>query len=174
MIMFVALLVSSAAVSTVERDGPEYVAARTQAQTCVAATVKGDVAKVIDLTHPKLVAQLGGRKKAIERVREARDKLERDGVTYVSGEATAPDAMYRSGGALYCVIPVTYRVKAGEMRVRMKSPFIGVSADGGRNWTFFDTSRGEAVLRKLFPEIPKELKFPADEEPVVEPNAPEK
>lgn len=158
------LLAALAAQEHAERN-----AAQSQAQICVEATAKGDIAKVVDLTHPKVVAMGGGREKVISGTRQKRDALEKQGVSYVSGKADVPTTIYRTKTGLYCVVPVAYRVKAGETRLIMKSPLVGISTDSGKSWTFLDTSPGEATVRKLFPELPKDLKFPPDEELQVEP-----
>ena len=95
--------------------------------------------------------------------------LEENGLTYLSGKADTPDALHQAGSDLYWVIPVAYRLKSENAKVVLKSPLIGVSTDGGKNWKFLDTSGGETNVRKLVPEIPGALKFPPDEDPTVEP-----
>jgi hypothetical protein len=144
--------------------------ARTQAQQCVDAIVKKNYEKVAELTHAKIIALLGGRAKMIELTRRKVEKLESDGIKRLSGRAVLPATIERSGKTLYCLIPVTYRVDTGEAKVLVKSPFLGVSIDDGKSWKFLDTEVGEEKLRKLLPEIPRNLKFPAEVEPVVEPS----
>jgi len=151
------------------QSGPEQKAAQSQAQVCVDATVKGDIEKVVDLTHPKVITTSGGRQNLISATLKKRNAIEQQGVTYVSGRADAPSTIYMAESGIYCVVPVVYRVRAGENKLIMKSPLIGVSTDSGKTWKFLDTSPGESVVRKVFPEIPKELKFPPDEELQVEP-----
>lgn len=165
--MFVFLPVLLAALAA--QPAPELKAAQGQAQKCVEATVKGDIETVVDLTHTRVIAVSGGRQQIISATLKKRNALENQGVSYVSGKADTPTSLYKSKTELYCVVPVAYRVKAGDNKLIMKSPLIGVSTDRGKTWRFLDTSPGEANVRKVVPELPTELKFPPDEELQVEP-----
>jgi hypothetical protein len=73
--------------------------------------VKSDIEKVADLTHLRVIALVGGRRKMIERTRQAREELKSYGLIYVSAKAETPDSLHRAGTGLYCVVPLTYRVK---------------------------------------------------------------
>lgn len=163
------LLAPVVALSLATGDDPAARAARDQARLCVAAVVAGDLGKVADLTHPRALAAAGGRQKMIDALRRARAGLEADGVSYLSGEAGLPASLHRGKGGLYCVVPVAYRIRSGDDRYRLRSPLVAVSADEGRTWRFADTAPGEEAVRKVIPEIPRDLAFPADEEPTIEP-----
>jgi hypothetical protein len=54
----------------------------------------------------------------------------------------------------------------------LKSPMVGASYDEAKTWRFLDISPGEEKVRKMVPEIPKSLKFPADEDPQPDPGQP--
>jgi hypothetical protein len=142
-------------------DDPAKKSAQQLAQMCGEATVKNDVEKLIDLTHPKAVALMGGRDRAIKLTREAMKKMETEGVKMVSlGKVLAPEKIYPAGESLYCAVPVSFHMTIDDSKVLLRSALIGVSGDSGKTWKFVDISRGEKLVRELLPDMPAELKFP--------------
>ena len=137
------------------------------AKACAEATVKKDLAKVIDLTHPMAVAAMGGRQKAIKLAEEELKKAEQDGVKMLSvAEVLLPEKIYPSVKAHYCVVPVSFRIKVDDSRYFLRSSLIGISINAGKTWKFVDISLGEKAVRALLPDMPKELAFPPKAEAV--------
>lgn len=139
------------------------------ANACAQATIKKDLAKVIDLTHPSAVAAMGGRRLAIKTAEEELKKAERDGVRMLSvAEVLVPKKIYPSAKAHYCVVPVSFHIKVDDSKYFLRSALIGISIDAGKAWKFVDVSLGEEAVRKLLPDMPKELGFPPKAEAVPE------
>jgi hypothetical protein len=139
------------------------------AKACAEATIKKDLAKVIDLTHPMAVAAMGGRRTAIKIAEEELKKAEQDGVKMLSvAEVLLPKKIYPSAKAHYCVVPVSFHIKVDDSKYLLRSALIGISIDAGKTWKFVDISLGEEAVRKLLPDMPKELDFPPKAEAVPE------
>ena len=103
-------------------------------------------------------------------MRQADEKLQKAGLTYQSGSVSPPSAIVPDTGGLYCFIPVTFRARIDGSRYLLKSSLLGISSDDGKTWKFLYTSQGEANIRKVVPEIPGALKFPAEVDPVPDPD----
>ena len=144
---------------------PKIDAAQAQAQACAEASITGDLNKLADFTHPKLIALIGGRTKLIEGLSKQREKLKIAGLSFVSVQAQVPTEVIAGGAGWYCVVPLTYRVKTVEGRMLLDQPMLGISNDDGKTWRYLDLTMTEPQVRKLFPEIPKTLKIPPDAEP---------
>jgi hypothetical protein len=150
-------------------DDPAKKSAQEFAKKCAEATYKSDVEALVDLTHPKVVAIMGGRDKAIKLMREVMKKTEDQGIKMLSvGEVLVPDKIYPSNGSYYCAVPVSFHVMIDDKKVLLRSGLIGVSADSGKTWKFLDINRGEKAVRELVPDIPADLKFPPKPEAIPE------
>src|SRR3954467_5170995 len=70
---------------------------RAKAQECADAMLNGDYAKVVDMTHPTLIAKSGGRQKVIDMLAEgvAQAKAQNGGL--MSYKAQAPSEILGSG-----------------------------------------------------------------------------
>ncbi len=142
--------------------------AHEQAQACANATVKGDFAKLADLTHPSVLKAIGGREAMIEKTSAAMDQMKQQGMSFDPPKVDAPKTLTRSGSTLFCVAPTAITIKAPTARIKMKSFLLGVSTDDGKTWKFLDGNPGEENLRKILPEIPKDMKLPEKTKPEIE------
>lgn len=134
------------------------------------ATVAGDYEKLIDLTHPSLIKAAGDRTTLMKVLKDGMKEMADQGFRLKSMKAEAPEKLHRTENGLFCMVPVTLVVeKMGEFRLTGANFLVGHSADDGKTWTFLDTVQGEKRVRKIFPEIPADLPFPARPEPKVEP-----
>ena len=142
-------------------DDPAKKSARDLAREYSEATVKNELGKVVDLTHPLAVAALGGREQAIKRSEAEAKRAEQGGLKMLSVESVPfPGKIFATKKAHYCVVPVSFRITVGESRFLLRSALIGVSNDSGKTWKFVDVSMGEKTIRKYIPDIPQELEFP--------------
>ena len=162
--------------SVLAAEDAKLSAALKQAQECGDATVKGDYEKLVDLTHPAVVKLAGGKEKMIDLLKKSIGEMKDQGIIFESSKSSAADSYIRSGTALFCVIPTVVKLKvekksetkSEKKRLTLPSFLLGVSNDDGKTWKFLDGAQGEPGLRKLVPEIPKDLKFPEKAKPVFE------
>lgn len=128
-----------------------------------AATVKGDYGAVIDLTHPKVVEELGGREKAIGGAKAVMEMLKDKGLAIKSLKAEEPQAPVRGEKNLYVFVPTKMEMTTPKGTIVGTSYLLGVSSDDGKTWRFVDGAAGPDETRKMFPDIPEKLKLPKPE-----------
>jgi hypothetical protein len=137
-----------------------------QAKQLETALGSKDYAKVIDLTYPKVVEVGGGRDKLLGEMTKEMQSLEAQGVMLLSSTAAVPSQYVTDANGIYAVVPVTTRIKAQEGVFQTEGSLIGISTDGGQNWTFVDaTGKDQTELKKVLPNFDK-LNVPPEKPPV--------
>jgi hypothetical protein len=153
---------SSSPIATAE----SYPNLTARAQELTEALGRKDYAKVIDLTYPKVVEVGGGREKLLAAMTDEVKSMESEGVEIISSNASAPTQIVHDTDGIFAVVPVTSKVKAQDGTFQTEGSLIGISTDGGQNWTFVDASGKDLTeLKKVLPNLDK-LKLPADKAPV--------
>lgn len=147
------------------QDDPRLKTAEEQAQKCIDATISGDVEKLADLTHPKVIEKAGGREAMIEKVRKGMADLKDQGFNFDAGTVEAPKAIREADGKAYAVVPTTINISFDKGTLKAQSYLLGVSSDDGKTWTFLDGSPGPEAIRKLLPDIPEALELPEKKDP---------
>lgn len=141
-----------------------------QAQQLSDAVVKGDFAGATDLTYPKLVRLLGGRAKFIAHFKKSINELQSDRFRLSEIAVGEPRDIVRVGREYYAIVPSKMRFKVAEGMLVGEAFMIGISTDGGQNWTFIDSGAGsdKTVLEALFgPEAASKLRIPETKRPVL-------
>jgi hypothetical protein len=156
----VVVLFLGASFSFAKAEDAKLTAARKQAQECGEATVKGDYKKLVEMTHPSAVKSVGGKEKMIDLLEKSMAELKSKGFAFTSFKADPVQSSATKGGSLYCILPSTLKIKIDQRNITQRSYLLGISSDGGKTWKFLEGAQGEPGLRKLMPEIPKDLKFP--------------
>ena len=137
-----------------------------RAQELTEALGRKDYARVIDLTYPKVVEVGGGREKLLATMTDEVKSMESEGVEIISSTAAPPTQVIHDADGIYAVVPVTSKVKAQEGTFQTEGSLIGISTDGGQNWTFVDASGKDLTeLKKVLPNLDK-LNLPPDKAPV--------
>jgi hypothetical protein len=165
LLLLVCLVVGSAKVSPEEAEIRK--AAKAKAEAIQTALVKGDFGAVADATHPKVVEQLGGREKMLAVLTKTLDEMKSRGAELKKMDVLDPSALAKAGKDIYVFIPFDLEMKLPGKRVRARGGLVGVSSDGGKSWTFIDTSPGRDVIKKMLPELPDAITFPRKTEPTV-------
>ena len=133
------------------------------------ALVQGDYGKMADLTHPKLVEQVGGRAKMISMIELGMKEMKAQGIEFKSATVEAPSAVVKEGGHLFSVVPFTLKMSVPGGAMSQKSYLIASSADGGKQWHFVDGSGvDDEKLKLMYGSVPLKLKLPAKVPPVIE------
>jgi hypothetical protein len=138
------------------------------AQDLGAATVTGDYAKVIDLTHDSLVKMMGGREKAIAATAAAMNQMKASGFALTAYDVGDPGKLYSEGGSTFVVIPTSTHMTVPGGRVTARSYLLGISPDGGKTWRFVDgtgITKHKDKLDQLLPRLPADLRLPEVEKP---------
>ena len=124
-----------------------------------------DYGKVVELTYPKLVDFLGGREKMLADMTKQMKTMETEGVELLSSVSSPPTQFVHDANAVYAVVPVTSKLKAKDGIFQTEGSLIGISNDGGANWTFVDASgKDQKELKTFLPNVDK-LTLPAEKPP---------
>jgi len=138
-----------------------------QAKEVNDALLRKDYQRVLDLTYPKVIEMAGGREKMLANLTSGLKEMETEGVVLLSSTAGDPTQFVHDAGTIYAVMPVTLKVKAKDGVFQSEGGLIGISSDGGANWTFIDASgKDQKELKALLPRTLDKLKLPADKPPV--------
>ncbi|HYW69606.1 MAG TPA: hypothetical protein VE961_01140 [Pyrinomonadaceae bacterium] len=137
-----------------------------RAKELEAALANKDYAKFIDLTYPKVVELGGGRDKLLAEMTREMQSWNAEGVELLSATCGAPGQFVSDNTGIYAVVPVTTKIKAKDGIFQTDGSLIGVSTDGGVNWTFVDaTGKDQTELKQILPNLDK-LNLPAEKPPV--------
>ena len=137
-----------------------------RAQELMDAVAQKDYAKIVDLTYPKVIEVGGGREKLLAATTAEVKSMEAEGVTIISSTTSPPSQILHDAGAIFAVVPVTTKVKATGGTFQTEGALIGISNDGGRNWTFVDaTGKDQTELKEVLPNLDK-LNLPPEKAPV--------
>lgn len=132
-----------------------------QAEESGRAFIRGDLGRLADYTHPRLIELMGGREKMIEFVRKDMEEMKAEGFKPLSYVPSAPTQVLRVGGQTYAVVPLKFRMRAPKEIYISNSFVVAVSGDDGRNWTFLSGGGVDDVrLKILLPDAAGKLKLP--------------
>lgn len=147
-------------------SGENYPNLTAQAKQLEEALGHKDYAKVLDLTYAKVIELGGGREKLLAAMTQQVKTMESEGVEILSTNTSSPSQFLHEGNAIYAVIPATSKFKAKDGVFQTEGSLIGISNDGGANWTFVDaTGKDQTELKKILPNLDK-LNLPAEKDPV--------
>lgn len=138
-----------------------------QAQEVNDAFRRRDFARMVDMTYPKVVEAAGGRDRMLASFTKEMKEMEAEGVTVLSSTAEAPTQIINISGSVYAVIPTTLKVKAKDGVFQTEGSMIGISSDGGTNWTFIDAGgKDQKQLKSILPDAVDKLNLPPEKQPV--------
>ncbi len=149
----------------------EYPSLKAQAEEMSRAFLAGDYKKFVALNHPRLVELAGGPKAMEDYIRREMQRTEAERFKVISYEVGEPEPAARIGGALYAVLPSALKMQTPVGTATQPSFLIGVTRDGGENWTFVGGtgSADRDQLRMILPEALDKLKLPEVKPPTLEP-----
>ena len=141
-----------------------------QAQELSEAILSANFDKAAELTYPKLIDLMGGRTKFISALREAMGQIQSDQFRLESVTVGEPRDLIQVKGQQYVIVPTTMKMKVPEGLLVGDAFMIGVSSDGGHNWTFVDSggrSMDKTKLKILFPLAAEKLRLPEVKRPTL-------
>lgn len=142
-------------------------AIKSRAEEVQTAVFKGDAVKVVDLTHPKAVENLGGKVKMAATLTKDMKEMKEKGFEFKTMKVLDPSDPVSVGKELYVVVPYVYEVQYRGTRWKRNGSLIGVSSDKGTSWVFLDTIPGREKLKELLPDLPASLVIPKIEPPTM-------
>lgn len=142
-----------------------YPSLKIQAEELCTATVKGDFAKLADLTHAKLLEKLGGRDKLIAFLKRDSEGMKADGFELMSATVSDAIQIVKVEKELFAVLPLTLTIKAPKGKAIQESSVIGISDDDGANWKFIN-GINQQRFSLLFPNAASKVQIPAEKPPV--------
>src|SRR5262249_35465480 len=135
-------------------------AVKGQMKKLLNATTEGDADTIVAMTHPKALEKLGGAEKAAQFIKKMLAVVKARGHTFQVTEMSQPKVV-KSKDEYYSVAPYTLVVNGVGKRVVQKTAVIGVSVDNGKSWKFVNLdAEGEAKVRQMMPDLPRELAIP--------------
>jgi hypothetical protein len=90
------------------------------------ATLKDDYETVIDLTHPKVVKEMGGRDKAIDAAKQIMKELQAKGFKVASFEAGEPGDPVRGGKEIYVLVPTAMEMTTPKGKLKGTGFLLGI------------------------------------------------
>jgi hypothetical protein len=131
------------------------------------AFARKDYGRFADLTYPKVVELVGGRDQMLQGITQQLKEMEAEGVVLLSSTSGSPTQFVHDSGSIYAVLPTTLKAKAKDGIFQSEGSMIGVSSDGGTNWTFIDASgKDHRELKTLLGNVVDRLNLPPDKRPV--------
>jgi hypothetical protein len=129
------------------------------------AKLKGDYSKLADLMHARVIQSMGGKENMIAQTDKMMKMMKKDGIEFKSFKLGEPSAIVKQGTDLYIYVPneMTITIKGGKLI--QQNYVVGVSPDQGKSWTFAETD-STGRIKKIFPNLPNELKLPDTKKPV--------
>lgn len=139
-------------------------AAKAQFEELSRAAMAKDFARVVDMMHPGVVADDGGRDKEIARYQSMVQLMASKGYVVESWDIGTPGDVVPAGDDLMVVIPFALKLTTPKGRSTKPTFEIGVSADKGQTWKFVSGDIGPDRLKKVLPNLPAALKLPERQE----------
>jgi hypothetical protein len=162
------LLCSLAGCAPVNRENAEIKkTAKAQAEVIQTALIQGDFGKVADLTHPKIVEAGGGKDRMVAMMAAGTKEMKEQGIEFKAMTVLEPSEPVPAGKELYIVVPFILEMSGSGQRFQTKAAIVGISGDGGKTWSFVDTTPGRDALKKVFPNLPDSLDIPKKEAPTL-------
>jgi hypothetical protein len=131
-------------------------AARDHADKCAQAVIREDFDQLVKYMYPKAVEKIGGKEKVIAVIQQTK-KL---GMTPKAASIGEIPEIKESHGQQFAAVPETIEFSTAGGSLRMESTMLGISDDGGRNWTFIDSAGSPAnakLIHELVPNLPSDL-----------------
>ncbi len=129
-----------------------------------------DHARMADLSHPKLVIQMGGKDKYVKRLNEMAAEFKNDGFNMYDMKLSTPAEIAEQGSEYYSVVPYTLFMSGPEnKKCELPTYLIGHSTDWGGSWKFIDGSGiagDRKKLKMVIPNFPDSLALPVLREPI--------
>ena len=171
MLIFILLCLSIQGAASTQK-AIDHKKLKLQAQELCDATLKGDFGRAADLTYPKLIQLMGGRTQYLAVLEKGMKETQSAQFQISSMTVGEPRDIFKFNTQHYAIVPTIMRMKVPQGTLVGEGFMIGISADGGQNWTFVDSgpaAQDKQKLRILFGPAAEELRLPDEKRPVLYP-----
>ncbi|WP_342644759.1 hypothetical protein [Mucilaginibacter sp. CSA2-8R] len=136
------------------------------------ATVKSDFETVLAYTHPKLVAEAGGKDSLLSIVNKSFEVMKSQGIAIKSFTIGRPGEVSKIDQLYFSVVPQTLVMQVPGGTLSAQSCTLAVSEDAGQHWFFINPkAENEARLWAIFPQMKGKLIIPTFGQPIFTPDA---
>ena len=143
------------------------IALQEQAAKMGAAFVKGDYKTFASYNYPPLLKAMGGESRMIDAMKESVDELKEKGINFSNITFDKPTKIIKVGKELQSTIAQHTEMLQSSSKITSTSTLVALSTDNGTTWKFVDTSNKDIrIVRKLLPNLSKEIIIPAQQPPV--------
>ena len=137
----------------------KYPSLKVQAQDLADAVLNKNFEKIVEFTHPTVVAFLGGREKMIATIKQTfENSFDKDGVTLLGFRYGEIEQEVKVDNSIFAVLAEVVRIQIKDTKYEADSSEIAVSADGGKNWKFVSGTTGQELFNKMFPKTADKIK----------------
>ncbi|RJG49879.1 hypothetical protein [Motilimonas pumila] len=128
------------------------------------ATMSADYQRVIAMTHPKMIAKIGGPSMAKDIAYEAVRLLNERGVEIAGLKINEPTHYYHLSNTEVVVVPTELALTSGTGRVETNSYLLAVR-EQDKGWLFIDSNAIKNLddLKTVLPQLPEEFTLPRKE-----------
>lgn len=133
----------------------------TDADRMAKALIESDYNTFLNYTYPKILKDMGGRKKMQETIKKQMDDLSLQGVKILSITYGEPNVIIKEKDELQTTLlqEMTFDTKEG--KIQTKSSIIAISTNNGNSWYFVDPGeRDLETVRLSLPNLSKKLVLP--------------
>ncbi|QPH41598.1 hypothetical protein [Pedobacter endophyticus] len=135
-----------------------------QANDMLVAFQKGDYNTLLRYTHPKIIEDFGGQKKALKTIKIAIETLRNQKVQIKKVILGKPTQIITDEKTIQCVMPQNMEMQIDETIAKSTVYIFGISYNGGNTWYFVNAdSEKEESLRTKIPEMNKHIVIPKSE-----------
>jgi len=144
---------------------------KTQAMDMARALLKKDYTTFTRYIHPEILKKAGGQEKLIQKMDTINAKSKEFGAEIKKVVIGNPGPVISYKNELQCVIPQTTEMQTVFGKLELETSLIGISNDGGKNWTFIDTSIYNIKdVKASLPSLSPDLVIPPAKQPKFTPN----
>ncbi len=138
-------------------------AVNAEVKKMVQATIDGKYEVVLSMTHPNALEEVGDKDKFAGQLKAVMEAIKEKGLIFTVTEIGKP-TVTKGDKDYFAVAPYTLEVTGLGKKITCKTAAIGVSADTGKTWKFINIdAKGENEIRRLLPDLPRDLKVPKQE-----------
>ena len=140
---------------------------RQQANSMGNAFIKGDYETFEKYTNPAIVNAMGGKSRMTAVLVNSANDMKAKGMVISGITVDSPSKIVKSRSELQCTLKQHTTIKLNNGTVIATSTLIAISLDGGKNWSFVDTSNKDAsTMRKMLPNLSTAIIIPPEQQPV--------
>jgi hypothetical protein len=115
----------------------------------------------VKFVYPEILNLVGGAENMIQIIEQQMNAIKQSQMQVEDVVIGKPTSIINHNGQLQSSIPQSIIIKTPQNRITSKYNLIAISNDGGKNWTFIDTTGKDIqTMIKTFPSLSSEIELP--------------